>query len=97
MLPIMLIVGIPIGFTIWCFEYPFRHNRNSMCKSPAKLFWAVILIIICLSIGCVLNIIALPFIIICGCPIALGCMIYERYKMHRRANKNLKNIIEGRS
>jgi len=47
------------------------------------------------TLGMALNIIAIPLFLAFGLPFIIGFMIYKRVKVHREANKNLREIMEG--
>eukprot|EP00347_Sterkiella_histriomuscorum_P018509 403345242 len=95
LLPLIIVFGLPAFLIAICFDKPLRHVRRGCCKSLNYFLQGLVYGILLFSAGMALNVIAIPLFICIGIPVIIGFMIYQRIKVHRSAERNLREIMEG--
>ena len=83
----------PVGLVFYLFDGPFREYRlNRGPRTFNRYMVAFIIGMVGVIFGLAASVIFIPLAVCIGIPAAICAMIYSKIKIHRNADKNLKQI-----
>ncbi len=95
LLPFVLVFTMPCVVSFGFTDMTARKIRRTPCIF--QIFALLLVWSIVFSLAMAVNVIAVPIAIIIAIPLGIWYMIYMRRKVHKRSERRLQDIIDGKA